>query len=213
MRRITHEKHANIPAAWLKSLGRSLVRYHLHEETKFRGGEYEQRGVLTRRYVVALAQQAIGKEADHVEESEFIGEPIGPEQYAQIAKDRANLTRFIGAMQRRHAISNRALCAKSHVSHHTVARFRAGHPIKPKALRQLARAAEALSHERRAADTDRGGWLKRLRELRDKVGGRNKLATMLGVSAPYLGRVLSGEKPMTAELIERIRIAQVGQPE
>ena len=204
------EKHAKIPAAWLKSLGRSLVRYHLHEETKFQGGEYEQRGVLTRRHVVALAQQAIGKEADHVEESEFIGEPVGPEQYAQTAKDRAKLTRFIGAMQRQHAISNRALCAKSHVSHHTVARFRAGHPIKPKALRQLARAAEALSHERRVADTDRGGRLQQLRELHDKAGGRNKLAKLLGVSAPYLGRVLRGEKPMTAELVERIRIAEAG---
>ena len=35
-------------------------------------------------------------------------------------------------------------------------------------------------------------------------GGRNKLAAAIGVSGPYLGRVLSGKKPMTEELIERM---------
>ena len=46
--------------------------------------------------------------------------------------------------------------------------------------------------------------LKDLRRLKDKVGGRNKLAKLLGVTGPYVGRVLSGEKPMTEELIERL---------
>jgi hypothetical protein len=31
------------------------------------------------------------------------------------------------------------------------------------------------------------------------------LASLLGVSRPYLGRVLSGEKPMAAEVIDRLR--------
>ena len=43
-----------------------------------------------------------------------------------------------------------------------------------------------------------------LRWLRDEVGGRNKLARLLGVTGPYLGRVLRGEKPMTEELAERL---------
>ena len=43
-----------------------------------------------------------------------------------------------------------------------------------------------------------------LRRLKDKVGGRNKLAKLLGVTGPYIGRVLSGEKPMTEELAERL---------
>jgi plasmid maintenance system antidote protein VapI len=46
--------------------------------------------------------------------------------------------------------------------------------------------------------------LKDLRRLKDKVGGRNKLATLLGVTGPYIGRVLSAEKPMTEELIKRL---------
>jgi hypothetical protein len=49
------ERGGSIPASWLKSHARSLVRYHLHPETKFQGGEYGQRGPLKRRHVFALA--------------------------------------------------------------------------------------------------------------------------------------------------------------
>ena len=48
------ERGDAIPASWLKSHARSLVRYHLHPETKFQGGEYDQRGPLKRRHVFAL---------------------------------------------------------------------------------------------------------------------------------------------------------------
>jgi hypothetical protein len=43
------ERGEAIPGSWLKSHGRSLIRYHLHPETKFQGGEFDQRGPLTRR--------------------------------------------------------------------------------------------------------------------------------------------------------------------
>jgi plasmid maintenance system antidote protein VapI len=51
----------------------------------------------------------------------------------------------------------------------------------------------------------RGGF-KRRESFGIKWAGRNKLATLLGVTGPYLGRVLSGEKPMTAEMIGRLRV-------
>jgi hypothetical protein len=70
-----------VPASWLKSHGRSLVRYHLHPDSKFRGGDYHQRGMLRRRHVKALTIQAIGKESDKLEENEFIGEDAGPPDY------------------------------------------------------------------------------------------------------------------------------------
>jgi transcriptional regulator with XRE-family HTH domain len=46
--------------------------------------------------------------------------------------------------------------------------------------------------------------LKDLRRLKEKVGGRNKLADLLGISRPYVGRVLKGEKPMSEELVEKL---------
>ena len=82
------ERGEAIPASWLKSHGRSLVRYHLHPETKFQGGEFDQRGPLRRRHVFALAQQSIGKEADNIEENEFIGEDAGPPDYGVVQHDR-----------------------------------------------------------------------------------------------------------------------------
>jgi hypothetical protein len=75
------ERGDAIPASWLKSHARSLVRYHLHPEAKFQGGEYDQRGPLKRRHVFALAHRAIGKEADNIEENEFIGEDADPPPY------------------------------------------------------------------------------------------------------------------------------------
>jgi hypothetical protein len=36
-------------------------------------------------------------------------------------------------------------------------------------------------------------------------GGRNAFARLLDVSAQYLGRVLSGEKPPSAELLAKFR--------
>ena len=68
---------------------------------------------------------------------------------------------------------------------------------------KLFRAGEALRQEADpiAAAMDRA--LKDLRRLRDKLG-RNKLAKLVGFSGPYIGRVLSGEKPMTEELVKRI---------
>jgi hypothetical protein len=46
-------------------------------------------------------------------------------------------------------------------------------------------------------------WVGCSRRLIEEVGGRNKLAALLGVSGPYLGRVLSGEKPVTIQVVER----------
>jgi hypothetical protein len=198
------ERDVAIPASWLKSHGRSLVRYHLHQETKFWGGEYEQRGPLRRRHVVALTHQSIGKEADNIEENEFIGEDAGPLEHPLAVKDRLQLAAFIFGLQKRHDISDRALLDGAKVSHHTLAGLREGKRISDESFFRLVRAAEALGQEADPVAKENQKWLEKLREFRDHVGGRNKLAKLLGVSGPYLGRVLSGEKPMTAEMVERL---------
>ena len=43
-RAFDRERGDAIPASWLKSHGRSLVRYHLHPETKFQGGDLTNAG-------------------------------------------------------------------------------------------------------------------------------------------------------------------------
>jgi hypothetical protein len=73
---------------------------------------------------------------------------------------------------------------------------------------KLFRATEALRREADPVAAAMDKALKDLRRLKEKVGGRNTLAKKLGVSGPYLGRVLKGEKPMTGELAEKL--AQAG---
>ncbi len=199
------ERGGDIPASWLKSHARSLVRYHLHPETKFQGGEYDQRGPLKRRHVFALAQQSIGKEADNIEENEFIGEDADPPHYGVEVTDRAAIAAAVFNVQQRYGISDRKLLDEANVSHHTLAGLKEGKRIADASLMKLFRAVEVLRQEADpiAAASDKA--LGELRRLKEKVGGRNKLAKLIGFTGPYIGRVLSGEKPMTEELVERLK--------
>jgi hypothetical protein len=198
------ERGDAIPASWLKSHARSLVRYHLHPETKFQGGEYDQRGPLKRRHVFALAQQSIGKEADNIEENEFIGEDADPPHYGVYLTDRAAIAAAVFDVQKRYGISDRRLIDEAKVSHHTLAGLNDGKRIAAASLMKLFTAAETLRQEADpvAAALDRA--LADLRHLKDEVGGRNKLAKLLGMTGPYIGRVLKGEKPMTEELAGKL---------
>jgi hypothetical protein len=198
------ERGGAIPASWLKSHARSLVRYHLHPETKFQGGEYDQRGPLKRRHVFALAQQSIGKEADNIEENEFIGEDADPPHYGVYLTDRTAIASAVFDVQERYGISDRRLIDEARVSHHTLAGLRDGKRIADASLMKLFTAAQALRQEADPVAAAMDNALKDLRRLKDKVGGRNKLAKHLGVTGPYIGRVLSGEKPMTEDLAKKL---------
>jgi hypothetical protein len=198
------ERGGDVPASWLKSHARSLVRYHLHPETKFQGGEYDQRGSLKRRHVFALAQQSIGKEAGNIEENEFIGEDADPPHYCVELTDRAAIAAAIFDIQKRYRIKDFPLLEEAKVSHHTLTGLKDGKRIADASLMKLFRAAEALRQEADPIAAAMDTALKDLRRLKEKVGGRNKLADLLKVSRPYLGRVLKGDKPMTGELVEAL---------
>jgi hypothetical protein len=109
-------------------------------------------------------------------------------------------------VQKRYGISDRKLIDEAKVSHHTLAGLKDGKRIADASLMKLFRAAEALRQEAdpKAAAMDKA--LKDLRRLKEKVGGRNKLADLLGVSRPHIGRVLKGEKPMTEELSYKLKL-------
>jgi transcriptional regulator with XRE-family HTH domain len=153
--------------------------------------------------VHVLVRQSIGKESDDLEENEFLGEDAGPPDYGVELHDRAALAAAVFDIQRQYDVSDRRLLDEANVSHHTLAGLREGKRIADASLMKLLRATEALRQEADSVAAAMAQALKDLRRLRDKLGGRNKLAKLLGVSGPYLGRVLRGEKPMTEELIER----------
>jgi transcriptional regulator with XRE-family HTH domain len=158
--------------------------------------------------VFALAQQSIGKEADNIEENEFIGEDADPPHYGVYLTDRAAIAAAVFDVQQRYGISDRRLIDEAKVSHHTLGGLREGKRIADASLVKLFRAAEALRQEADPVAAAMDKTLGDLRRLKDKVGGRNKLAKLLGVTGPYIGRVLKGEKPMTEELMEKLSAAR-----
>ena len=151
-----------------------------------------------------MAQQSIGKEADNIEENEFIGEDADPPHYGVYLTDRPAIAAAVFDVQKRYSISDRRLIDEAKVSHHTLAALREGQRIADASVMKLFTAAETLRQEADPAAAALDRALGELRRLKEKVGGRNKLAKLLCVTGPYIGRVLSGEKPMTEELVAKL---------
>ena len=201
-----------VPWHWLKSYARTLTRHHLHSELKFLGGVEEDRGTLRRRHVHAWAVLPIGKEADNLEEREAIGDNEDDEvKWTLPGHDVTTLSADIEGLLQEFRVPDAELLRAARVSHHTLADLRAGRRVASKSLLKLARAAEELRIEVAPIADELERWRQIAGQLRDRAGGRNKLAAILDVSAPYLGRVLKGEKPMTPEMIDRLRRVQDGQ--
>jgi hypothetical protein len=95
------------------------------------------------------------------------------------------------------------------VSAYTLRKLRKSVQISDKSLFPLVRAAEQLRHETEPVEVENARWLQKARELLTLVGRQNKLAKMFGVSRPYLGRVLRGEKPMSAGMVERLKLIMI----
>jgi plasmid maintenance system antidote protein VapI len=111
---------------------------------------------------------------------------------------------FVAETQKRYEISDRTLCGAADVSPHTLRNLRKGLPISDKSLFQLARATDQLRQETEPVAAVNARWLQKLREFLALAGSQNKLAKLLGVNWPYLGRVLRGEKPITAGMIKKL---------
>ena len=197
-----------VPWHWLKSYGRTLVRHHLHSELKFLGGAEDQRGQLRRRRIEAWAMIPIGKEADNLEEREFIGEDDDLIEWSMAAQDRRKLAVDIEETLKRYRLSDAALLRRANVSHHTLAALRRGGRVMEQSLLSLARAAEELKQDAQAQQSEQERWRQAGMELMVQVGGRNRLAKMLKLSAPYLGRIIRGEKAMSQGVIARLTEVQ-----
>src|SRR5262249_25555489 len=132
----------SVPWKWLKSYARALVRHHLHSEMKFLGGADDQRGSLRRRLVDAWAVIRIGKEADNLEEREFLGEDEEPIEWSMAGQDRRTLAKDIEQTLKTYRLSDAALLRRANVAHHTLAALRKGGRVTEHSLLNLAQAAE-----------------------------------------------------------------------
>ena len=188
----------------LRSYRRTLSRHHLHSESKFRGGEDSGRGTLSRRHVEAWAASAIGKEADNLDEREAFGEGDNPMVYDVAVEDRHKLVADLEALQSEFEISDRQLAVQARVSHHTLSALRKGGRVTLRSIFSIVSALEGIRHEKMAIAGEQRRWLEVARRLRDELGSGNRLADQLGVSRPYMHRVLVGAKPLSEALLFRL---------
>jgi len=80
-----------------------------------------------------MAHQSIGKEADNIEENEFIGKDADPPHYGVELTARAAIAAAVFDIQKRYGISDRKLSMRRKFSHHTLAGLREGSasPMRP----------------------------------------------------------------------------------
>jgi hypothetical protein len=186
-----------VPQEWLISLGRSLVRYHLHPEAKFWGADYDERGPLYRRRIFSEAIQPIGKEADKLTEREVIGEDDAEIEYDLSPEDRIKLISVIKKAKKEFGL--RSLARKAGFSHHRVNDVVRGRPVAGNAVIALSNAAESL---RRDADRQKEmnasllfGLQQRVRDL-----GRNQVARDLGIDPSNLAKALTGRRRLNSSV-------------
>ena len=200
------DRETGEPIAWehLRSYRRSLIRHHLRSETKFRGGEDNEHGVLSRRHVQVWVVSAIGKEADNLDERASLGDDDETIQWGFSAEDRRNLVASLEATMAEFGISDRTLIERARVSHHTLTALRNGRRVTLRSMFAVASSLGGLRQEQEAALGNRGRWLEVARLLSDELGSGNKLADMLEVSRPYMHRVLNGRKALSDTICTRL---------
>lgn len=192
-----------VPPEVLKTLGRSLVRYHLHSEAKFLGGEDNSAGLLQRRHVKALAVLSIGKEADALAERLFVGEGDADIAYPIDERDFPRLFGHAWSLQTELGVSDRDLAAKAKISHHTLAKLRRSGGSVEDATR-LVQTMESFRREREERSQWDADLVRSAQALADELGGVSNLAKTVGMTRQYVGRILRGERPVSDQFARAI---------
>jgi hypothetical protein len=189
-----------VEPATLKTLAASLVRYHLHSEAKFLGGEDDEIGALGRRHVHGLAILSIGKEADALEERQFLGEGEADITYALEGSDFARLLSYVWSIMDQLEVSDRDLCERAKLSRRTLHRLRNSGGSTEEATRLL-QTAEAIRKERLDVAQADAAILTFANGMADRLGGPAALAKRLGLTRQYVGRILKCERPVSEAFI------------
>ncbi len=115
----------------LKTYRQALLRYHLHPEVKFLGGDYFDRGTTTRRHLQVTEIQRIGKEANRWEEQFYLGgDPEAQAEYGVSVEDQEETIAMI-----RRAVAQfgqRKLAKAARISRNSLAGVLAGCKTLPK---------------------------------------------------------------------------------
>jgi hypothetical protein len=189
-----------VPAHMLRSYRQSLAQYHLRPEAKFLNADYLDSGLVLRRHVKVAAVVYIGKEANRLEEQSYLGiDPEAEIEYGAGPEDRRPALTEINRAINRHGPS--ALAKAAGVSRQHLNAILSG-DATPSDL-MLSRLRRAVMLLDLAADADArevGMLFARIRAL-----GVRKSAALAGIDAGNLTRLLSGERKLTKQTLEKLK--------
>lgn len=118
--------------------------------------------------------------------------------------DRATIADGVNQALNRSEISLRELCVAAGVSHHSLARLRAGQRIGPRSAFNVASGLDLLTRQRRASLDASQFALTQLRELVRWTGSQSRAAEQLGVSRPLISRILGGKRSLSPAVVNRL---------
>lgn len=179
-----------VPAEALQTYTETLAQYHLHPESKFRGGDYLDRGTTTRRHILVGGVCHIGKEANEWERQAMLrmGADVRPE-YGISDDTLARLRYELTALA--HRLGNFSAAQALRVSPKRLASIRSGEvcPDLANAHSLFVRLAAASAHAE-IQDQERAAKLQHLRKLVSEIGLRST-ARKLCVDPSNLRRTLA----------------------
>ena len=186
----------------LRTLADVLRDYHRQPEYKFLGGEWNEQGVLRRRHVFVDTIEDIGKESDGWEEDEARAEDEATVlTYPSSSFDRKRMVALIKSVVKQKL--KRELMREAGIAMRTIDAVRDGQDVADEDLKRMAAAAERIENRKKKREEQQAGAVAWLKAKREEIG-LTALATMLGVDAANLGKVIEGKRNPSRMLLSNI---------
>ena len=182
----------------LRNYAEALRQYHLHPETKFLCGRPMDCGPTKRRHIFVASIEAIGKEANEIEEDETFG--VDDESVLIYGISADEKTKMVAAIA---AAPKRKLARLARMSDHTIDKVRL-EEISDDVLRRLYEAALKIEQATLGEALQRDEIIAWLNAERDKIGIA-ALAARLEYNGSNLRKILLGDRKLPKPLVERVR--------
>ncbi len=192
-----------VSAKRLKTYTHALLRYHLHPEAKFLGGEYRHAGITRRRHIQANSIHLIGKEANRWEEQFHLGaDPEAQTEYGMPPDERERAMATVHEAVERFGL--RALAKAAHMSRTLLAAsIQSKAALPDRVIAKLGDAVIKLDQKEKARKDREAQSIAALRERIAKESIRG-IARKAGVDDSHLVLILSGRRRLTPALMRRI---------
>jgi len=200
----------HIDSGYLSTYAEELAPYHIHPDSKFLNGQYDDTGFTQRRHVIAGHIHNIGKEADSLQEQlEHGSDPDAIIEYG-IGPGGERITRDQIREMLHHTNLSRLQIA-SGVSRRRLMDVRDGNVVpKPNTLKKIALGLQRMATGDDSRRHDIDALLKIARSERDRIGLR-KLARFLGYDHSTVLQVLDGNRSPSAKLLRKLKMLGDGR--